>query len=279
MKNFFKNRCVLGLLIIVLLLSIIIGIVNATHPDATFSENVSNVILAPIQKLFTRAGNGASDFFGYFSDVDGLKKEIEKLKTENAELKNQLSKSEVSLKENEELRGLLSMKEAYPELELEGAMIIAREPSNWESSFTIDKGTVDGIAVNQPVISADKSLVGRISEVGTTWAKVVTLNDPEHSAGAEVSRSGELGIVEGDSELALDGKCKLSYISKNANIIAGDNVVTTGLGGVYPKGLSIGKVIEVKPDTQGISQYAVITPAANIKNLRAVCVIKNPIGN
>ena len=279
MKKFFKNRCVLGLLILVLILSIAIGIVNATNPETTFIENVANVIVTPVQKLFTGAGNGISDFFGYFSDVGKLKEENEKLKIQNAELKNRLSKNEIISKENHELRGLLSLKEAYPEMELESSMIISRDPSNWDNSFTIDKGTVDGIAVNQPVISVDKSLVGRISEVGTTWAKVITLNDPEHSAGAEVSRTGEFGIVEGDSELALIGRCKLSYISKNANIVAGDTVMTTGLGGIYPKGLSIGKVEEIRPDTQGISQYAVITPMSDLKNLRTVCVIKNPTGN
>lgn len=275
MKKLFKNRCVFGLIVVVIVLSIVIGVVNAVNSDVKFSENVFQVIVTPVQNLLTKAGNGISDFFGYFSNIDKLKDEISSLKKQNAELESELNKSEISIRENEELRKLLALKEAYSDLELETAEIVAREPINWYSTFTIDKGAVDGIAVNQAVISVDKSLVGRICEVGTTWAKVITINDPGHAAGAEVVRSGEYGIVEGDSTLAVDGNCRLSFVSKNANIIVGDKIVTSGLGGIYPKGLFVGKVMEIRPDVQGISQYAVISPEINIDDLKAVCVVKN----
>lgn len=275
MKRFIKNRCVLGLVILVLLLSVIIGVVNAINPDVTFVENVVQVVVTPVQKLFTNVGNGVSDFFGYFSDIDKLKGEIKALKKENSQLKEDLNKSEISSRENEELRKLLSLKKAYPELELEAAQIIARDPSNWYNTFTIDKGVVDGINVNQPVISVDRTLVGRISEVGTTWARVITINDPGHSAGAEIVRSGEYGIVEGESSADEGGNCRLSFVSKNANIIVGDKVVTSGMGGIYPKGLTIGKVLDIRPDVQGISQYAVISPEADIDNIKAVLIVMN----
>lgn len=275
MKKLFKNRCVFGLIVVIIVLSIVIGVVNAVNSDVKFSENVFQVIVTPVQNLLTKSGNGISDFFGYFSNIDKLKDEISSLKKKNAELESELNKSEISIRENEELRKLLALKGAYPELELETAEIVAREPINWYSTFTIDKGAVDGIAVNQAVISVDKSLVGRICEVGTTWAKVITINDPGHAAGAEVVRSGEYGIVEGDSTLAVDGNCRLSFVSKNANIIVGDKIVTSGLGGIYPKGLFVGKVMEIRPDVQGISQYAVISPEINIDDLKAVCVVKN----
>ena len=275
MKRFVKNRCVLGLVILVLLLSVVIGVVNATNPDVTFVENVVQVVVTPVQKLFTNVGNGISDFFGYFSDIDKLKDEINALKKENSQLKEDLNKSEISSRENEELRKLLSLKKAYPELELEAAQIIARDPSNWYNTFTIDKGAVDGINANQPVISVDRTLVGRISEVGTTWARVITINDPGHSAGAEIVRSGEYGIVEGESSADEGGNCRLSFVSKNANIIVGDKVVTSGMGGIYPKGLTIGKVLDIRPDVQGISQYAVISPEADIDNIKAVLIVMN----
>ncbi len=275
MKKFFKNRCVFGLIILVVVFGIIAGVVNAVNPDVTFIENVVQVVVTPMQKVFTNMGNGISNFFGYFSNVDNLKSEIEALKTENAELKNELEKSEAKALQNDELRKLLSMKEAYPELELQAAEVISRDPSNWYNTFVIDKGAVDGVAVNQSVVSVNKSLVGRISEVGTTWARVTTINDPGNAAGAEVVRSGEYGIVEGDSSQLSEGYCRLSYVSKNANIIVGDKVITSGLGGIYPKGLSIGKVLEIRPDMQGISQYAVISPEADIENLKAVLIVMN----
>ncbi len=273
MRRFFKNRCVLGFVIIVIIFSVIVGVVNAKHPENGLGENIVNVFVTPVQKFFTWIGNGVSDFFGNFSDKDDLKKEIAQLKKENADLKNELSKYEISAVENEEFRELMELKEAYPELELSYAEIIAREPSNWHNTFTIDKGSADGLIINQIVISAEKHLVGRICEVGTTWAKVVTVNDPEHAVGAVVSRSGEYGVVEGDSTGTIDGSCKLSYISKNSDIVVGDMVLTSGLGGIYPEGITIGTVKEVRPDTQGTSQYAIISPAANIDKIRSVCII------
>lgn len=275
MKKFFKNRCVFGLVVAAVSLGIIVGVVNAVSPDITFLENVTQVIITPVQKLFTKAGDGISNFFGYFSSVDKLKEEMEKLKLQNAELELTIDKSEIALSENEELRRLLALKAAYPELELDAAEVVSREPSNWYNTFVIDKGAADGVALNQPVISADKALVGRISEVGTTWSRVITLIDPAHSVGAEIVRSGEYGVAEGDSSDSLGGNLRLSFISKNANIIVGDKIMTSGLGGIYPKGLIIGKVLEIRPDMQGISQYAIIAPDADIESINAVLIVKN----
>ncbi len=275
MKRFFKNRCVFGLVVAAVSLGIIVGVVNAVSPDITFLENITQVVVTPVQKLFTKAGDGISNFFGYFSSIDKLKEEIEKLKIQNAELELAIDKSEIALSENEELRRLLALKAAYPELELDAAEVVSREPSNWYNTFVIDKGAADGVALNQPVISADKALVGRISEVGTTWSRVITLIDPAHSVGAEIVRSGEYGVAEGDASDSLGGNLRLSFISKNANIIVGDKIMTSGLGGIYPKGLTIGKVLEIRPDMQGISQYAIIAPDADIENINAVLIVKN----
>lgn len=278
MKKFLKNRCVFGLIIFVLLVSVVVGIINAAKHDVPFTENAVQIVVTPVQKLFTNIGNGFSGIWTYFSDVDKIKAENKKLQSEKATLEAELDKAKISLNENEELRKLLEMKNAYPELEFMTAEIIARDPSNWYNTFTIDKGSIDGMALNQPVVSEDKTLVGRISEVGTTWSRVTTVTDPAHSVGAEVVRSGEFGIVEGEYSFSTSGTCRLTFISKNANIIVGDKIVTSGLGGIYPKGLTIGKVLEIRPDMQGISQYAVISPQAKVDKMRAVLVVLNPAG-
>ena len=275
MRKLFKHKAAVGLVVLVIILGIAVGIMNAAKSDTTVFENAVNIVVTPVQKLFTSIGRGVSDFFGYFANVDKLQNEIEALKTENAELKKEISENESGKLENEQLRQLLNMKKSITEFELEAASVIARNPSNWYNTFTIDKGAADGIALNQPVVAAGNSLVGRISEVGTTWATVAVISDSENSAGAQIVRSGEYGICEGDSGLAADGDLRLSFVSKNANIIVGDTVITSGLGGIYPKGLVIGKIQKIRPDIQGISQYAVISPEADIKNLCAVFVIKN----
>ncbi len=275
MRKPFKHKTGLWLVITVVILSIAIGIFNAAS-DVTFLEDAVKVVITPVQKLCTNIGNGISDFFDYFSDKEKLHEEINRLKDENAQLKVQINENEASKTENEQLRKLLNLKSGNSRFELETAEVIARDPSNWYNTLTIDKGSTDGIAVNQPVISSGNSLVGRISDVGTTWSKITLLTDPEHAVGSQILRSGEYGICEGEGNLTSDGGCRLSFISKNANIIVGDTVTTSGLGGIYPKGLVIGKIQKIRPDIQGISQYAIISPEADFKNIQAVFVIKNP---
>lgn len=275
MRKVFKHKAAFWLVVTVLIISIAIGILNAAKSEVTFLENGIEIVITPVQKLFTDMGNGISGFFGYFSDKQKLHSEIEALKTENEKLKQQLAENELSSLENTELRKLLNMKKSNTGLELSAAQIIARDPSNWYNTFTIDKGAADGIALNQPVVSGGNALVGRICEVGTTWSRVTLLTDPEHAAGAIVSRTSEYGICEGDGSLSAVGTCRLNFVSKNANIIVGDTVVTSGLGGVYPKGLVIGKIQKIRPDIQGISQYAIISPEADFKNMKAVFVILN----
>lgn len=275
MKSFFKNRCVFSLILIVIALGISLGVFNAVKKETTVLENVTGVIITPVQKVFTNIGDGVSSFFGYFANVDELRKDNEELKSEIAELKSELRENERSKNENEELRSMLNLKSANPELDLVCAEIIARDPSNWYNTITLDKGTVDGVNINQPVITKGKVLVGRVSDVGTTWSEVTLITDPEHGAGARVIRSDELAIIEGDGALAKDGNCKLSFVSKNSNILVGDIIETSGLGEIYPKGLLIGKVTEIHPEVQGISQYAVVKPEANINNLKTVFIVKN----
>lgn len=275
MKSFFKNRCALGLIIIVVILSIATGIINATKTRVTFVENIAEVILTPIQKMFNGIEGGFAKVSEYFANITDLTEKNKSLAEENQKLKAELIEIETDRAENEELRRMLALKNGSPEFEMECAEIVARDTSNWFNTFTIDKGSKDGIAVNQPVITVGKALVGRVSQVGSTWAHIVTITDPEHSAGSEILRSGDFGITDGESTLSAQGKCKLSFISKNSNVVPGDTVITSGLGGIYPKGLSIGKVIEICPDTQGISQYAVLKPEAELDSIRTVFIIKN----
>lgn len=275
MRNIFKNKASFWLIVTVLILSIAVGVLNAAKSDVSIVENALGIVITPIQKGFRSVGHGISEFFEYFSSKDKLHAEIELLKKENAELRQKVAKSESAYIENEQFRKLLNLSSGNTPFELEAAEVISRSPSNWYNILTIDKGSADGIALNQPIVSSGNVLVGRIIEVGTTWSKISLITDADHAAGAQVLRSGEYGICEGDGSLSPKGSCRLSFVSKNANIIVGDTVVTSGLGGIYPKGLILGKVQKIRPDIQGISQYAVIKPDADLKNLRAVFVIKN----
>ena len=114
-------------------------------------------------------------------------------------------------------------------------------------------------------------------EVGSNWAKIITITDPECSVGALIERSDEYGVTEGDAAFGQEGKCKLSYISKNTNLLVGDTLLTSGLGGIFPPGLLIGKVQSIKTDVQGISQYAVVEPLCDLEKLKSVLIVTNNI--
>ena len=273
MKSFFRNKSAAALITLVIVLGAVIGFINASGIKISFVENVVNVIVTPIQKLITNTGASINNFFGYFSDIDAIKEENEHLKKQNAELNNKIKAIETAEKENESLRSLLGLKKTLTEFETRAAEVVSRDPGNWFSTITVDKGTADGVIVDQPVITNNKALVGRVYEVGSNWSKIITVTDPECSAGALIERSGEYGVTEGDALLEEEGKFKLSYISKNTNLIVGDTLVTSGLGGIFPQGLYIGKVQSMKTDVQGISQYAVVEPACDLEKLKNVLII------
>lgn len=273
MKSFFRNKSAAALITLVIVLGAVIGFINASGIKISFVENVVNVIVTPMQKIITNTGDGIKNFFGYFSDVDAIKEENEQLKEQNAELNNRIKAIETAEKENESLRSLLGLKKTLTEFETKAAEVVSRDPGNWFSTITVDKGTADGIVVDLPVITNNKALVGRVYEVGSNWSKIITVTDPECSAGALIERSGEYGVTEGDALLEEEGKFKLSYISKNTNLIVGDTLVTSGLGGIFPQGLYIGKVQSMKTDVQGISQYAVVEPACDLEKLKNVLII------
>ncbi|MBO5504985.1 MAG: rod shape-determining protein MreC [Clostridia bacterium] len=275
MKKLFKNKVLSSLLAIVVVLSIFFGVLNAVRTKSTWAENICRIVFTPVQEGAYKLSSSVSSFFGSFGDKDKLQEEIEKLKQENSILKQQVDKNNLFKTENEELRRILTLKNAYPELEYQAAEVVGRNPSEWLSIMTIDKGTAAGIDVNDVVVSADKMLVGKITDVGSNWAKVTLVTDPSNSIGSMILRSGEMGVISGERLSDGSSVCKLLYLSKNADIVVGDSVETSGLGGVYPKGITIGRVTEIKADLQSISQYAVVETGADIENIKKVLVVTN----
>ena len=139
--------------------------------------------------------------------------------------------------------------------------------------FTLDKGTADGVAVNDAVISDRGYLVGVVVEADTTSCKVMTILHPSFNAAGVVSRTRENGIINGSSEYAGDGLCTLTNLERSCETHKGDQVITTGLGGVYPPDLLVGIVQEVVPEASGKSSIAVIKPGADPRTVKHVFII------
>ncbi len=272
MGDFFKSiRFKILLAVLILLLFFMLR--AAWTGGAPIISQTTGAIVTPLQKLSSSISYTVTGYFERFFHADDIAKENEQLQEQIRELQNQLVDYEQYKQENENLREFLGIKEENPDFELEPASVVARDPNDRFYSFTIDKGSLDGISPYDTVISAD-GLVGRVKEVGLNWSKVLTLLDPSMDIGAYVSRTRDIGVVTGDVALAQEGMCKLTYLPRESGAARGDLVVTTG-GLFYPGGLIVGSISEVRTEKGEISLYAVVTPAADIRSVKQVMVIKS----
>ena len=174
--------------------------------------------------------------------------------------------------ENEQFRELLEIKERNSDLIFEPATVVGRTPDDWFGSFTIDVGTYHGVSLRCPVITSD-GLVGIVSEVGRGYSKVQTILDASVSIGGVDIHTLDTGIITGTIPLAQEGSCKLGFLPRESGVTPGDTIVTSGTGGLLPRGLIVGEIQSVEMETSGLSLYAVITPAADIQGARQVFVI------
>ena len=173
------------------------------------------------------------------------------------------------------LRDLLNLRPQNYDLELETASVTERTVTNWTSSLTLNIGTDHGVEVNDCVIDETYALVGVVSEVGLNWCTVLTIVDTDTSLGAQVFRTKDLGLAVGDFSLMRENRLRLDYLPADCQLLGGDLVVTSGLGGYYPSGLSVGTVEEVQLSDSGAASYAVLEPAADFDSLVEVFVIKS----
>lgn len=231
-----------------------------------------NFVLTPIQTQLAKVSNPIKSFTNFIGEMKTFEEENRKLKKENAILMGKLKDVQEYKDENDRLLRLLAISDEMTENETVAAKVIAYEPDNWFSYITINRGTSSGIEVSDPVITAE-GLLGQVTEVGKTWAKVATVINSESSVGVKIVRNGEIGIVEGDTKLSKTNKCRLGYLAANASVMQGDILETSGLGGIYPPGLMVGKISSVSQDNMGRLDYAVIEPFIDFDKLFEVMVI------
>lgn len=275
MKDFLRNNGLL-ILIIAALLAVLTGVGSVfLQGTANPLSNVLNVVATPVRDGLSWLAHQTEAIYNYAFEYDALKEENERLRKENADLAATAREGEAASRENERLRQLLGLREKRSDIELEAASVTARSTSNWTSTLTISKGSAEDVAVGDCVIDAASNLVGVVSEVGVNWSTLITVTDASLDMGGLVSRTECAAIVEGDFSLMSQGKLKLTYLPDNADVAAGDQILTSGRGGVYPSGLVVGSVESVLTDPSGMTRYAVLTPAADLDSLIEVFVIKS----
>lgn len=272
----FKSKIVKWIILLVVLAGIVCAFVFT--PLAGWLANAGGTILSPVQNLFTYATESVTGWFGYWGRVKQVDQQNQQLLARIDELEQQNRDFEQFKKENESLRSLLELKDDFEGITSTGAQVIAKDAGNWFQLFTVNKGTSSGIEKNYPVVNS-KGLIGRTSEAGASWAKVTSLIDPGHSVSGVVARTGDMVQVDGDLTLMKSGLCKMTIITENSEVIIGDTIETSGIGGVYPKGIMIGTVIEFRNNESGTGSYAVIQPAVDFQRISEVLILKMPENN
>ena len=182
-------------------------------------------------------------------------------------LKSRLIGIEELTRENTRLVNLLALSRdlVYSSV---AANVVGRDPSYWNNSMIIDKGTEDGLKIGQPVIGS-MGVVGKIVETSKRTAKVILLSDPQFSVSTLAKRTRESGLVSG----TLGGKCRMRYIDPNANIRVGDEVITSKLSSSFPENILVGTIIDIVDNKTTGSVEAVISPAVSLSQLEDVLVI------
>lgn len=266
---YFKVLCGLAIFAVALMIR-----AAASGNSEVFLSQAVSVISQPFLKISAAVTNSVGDFLDRFANAEELYLENQELRKQLQEANRKLINAEQDKRENEQFRSFLGLKETNPDYEFEPATVIGRDSTNRFYSFTVDKGSINGVEAADPVITAD-GLVGIVWEVGLTYSHVRTILDISVEAGVYDISTRDSGIVTGDISLSAEGLCKLKYLPKESGIASGNLIVTSGIGGVFPKDLVVGTVKSITADSSGLSLTAIIVPAADIGNVTDVLIIKS----
>ena len=269
-----KKSGIIGIIITVIILVILVVFTNSNVNQVSFVENIFNVLVMPVQNGFTYLKNKISGNDSYFADMDTLKQENEELKQKNSELEQSLRELEIIKAENETLKEYVNLKDKYADYNTIPADVINRDISNYSSTVVINVGTDDGIKEGMTVI-ADSGLVGHIVTVTSNTAKVQTIVDTASAVTSTISTTDDTIVVQGtlDDKTAL----KATFIPTDAVVLQGDSVETSGIGGIYPKGIHIGTIREVVNTNNITDRYAIVDTAVDFTKLNTVLVITNSV--
>lgn len=263
-----KKSSIIGIVITIIILIILVIV---TNNNSMHLEGIANKIVMPIQNGLTYLKNKITANNEFFVNVDNLKAENEQLKNSNKELEQQLRELEMIKAENEMLKEYANLTDKYSEYTTIPAYIINKNVSNFSESIVINVGTKDGVEPNMCVIS-EKGLVGYIISVTDTTAKVQTIIDTSTSVSATISTTRDSIICKGI--LDSDTNLKATYIPLDATVAIGDTVETSGMGGIYPKGITIGKIKEIVETKNIADRYAIVETAVDFSKIETVLVIK-----
>ena len=271
MKDYFHSN---SFKLLIAVIFILFGLMLYTA--GTGSSIVSNIlgfVSTPMQKISSVITNNAT------VTAQSVTRSNDQLTAENSALKQQVDTLNKKLikyytyqQENAQLRKFLELKNDNPDFKPVSAAVIGRDPNDLFYNFQIDKGTLAGISVNDPVIT-EAGVIGWISSVNSSYSRVTTILSPDTKISAIDKVNRDTGVVSSNIKLADSGLVKLGYLAAGTTVKTGDIIVTSGLGGIYPRDLPIGTVTKVGNEPYDVSLYAEMKPLVDVKTVRDVMVI------
>jgi len=267
-----KKYGIVGVIITIIILIVLFALTNVQNNKISYFENLANKVVMPIQNGLTYLKNKVNGNSSFFANVNNLKTENDSLQNKNKELEEKLRELESIKAENESLKQYLNLKEKYSDYTAIPADVINRDISNYSKNIIINVGEKDGVKEGMTVIAAE-GLVGHIISTTNSTAKVQTIIDSSSSTSSLISTSRDSIVCKGI--LNNNTQLKAMYIPTEATVSQGDTIETSGLGGIYQKGIYIGTVARVENTTDVTNRYALVSVAVDFNKLETVLVITN----
>lgn len=234
---------------------------------------VANVTVIPLQQGINQIGTWMGDLKDNFATLKQLQKENKSLQDQIDSLTTENNYLQEESYEYDRLQELYKLDQNYAEYEKTAAHVIGKDSGNWFSTFTIDKGSRDGIAVDMNVL-AGSGLAGIVTEVGPTWAKVRSIIDDASNVSGMVLSTSDTCIVSGDLSLMSNGQITFDQMANNDHVVSvGDQIVTSYISDKYLQGILIGSICEINVDSNNLTRSGYIIPAVDFNNIQEVLVI------
>ncbi|WP_042459188.1 rod shape-determining protein MreC [Neobacillus dielmonensis] len=274
MPQFFLNKRLIILLVSIIILVALIGFSLRERSKLTWPEQFVKDTTGWVQSLVSKPANSLAGFFENLQDLQNTYKENKELKTRVEKIASLEAEIQALKKDNEDLRDINGESKTLRDMDPSPATVIGRTPDRWHEMLIIDKGSLKGIKKNMAVVTAN-GLIGKVKSVNqfSSTVQLLSAMDPKNRISALIqSDTNVFGFVQG-----YDDKQKVLLVKgipSGAKVEKGQTVITSGLGGVFPQGLLIGKVVDVKPDQYGLNQTALVKPGADFYDIENVLVIK-----
>lgn len=277
-RGILKNKFVIIVFSTLLLMAFII---LSSIPGSALNNLTSpvSVVLGPVQNVIFKGMTKVSDYYAAFTEGVQIRSENEKLRTENATLKNRITQLEEAGRQYNALKEALQLKDRYDNYTIIGSRLLTRDIGSWFDIFRIDSGQKDGLNVSETtsyaVVDAQSRLVGRVLSTDLTTARILPLLHQGFAMSAKVNTAaGALVRVRGDLDLKETGHCAIDQIPPTAVIRVGDEIITSGAGGLFPAGIPIGVVTEVVDSGTRQNRTAILKPYIDLENVETVFVMK-----